>query len=373
MRNAAKILLAVALAATLQWARTPVFATPRARSGHMIRRRVGDELSSVFYGVQNPNFQAAVASAWAFVQATLTPAANLAKSLQQVREFASNWRKQKPFEGQDADTHVKELTGRIEEAIAAGKNVLIPTAQEADLPLEPIRGAPFEKLMVAAPQNISMVGVYALHAEPGAGKSTAATLAALELKGRQPKDVIVVLQNDFERQVESFRLRVLARAANANLHQIIVIGQSEAAAKDIGDLNGDTTQKGEQMPAVWYRWSREETLELLNRTSGIQELLEQQLGKDREQRAEERNVLLTEALELALERSQIPDKYGCWRPRSTTRYIMTGNRPTAPTAPLPIPGEATGSFSYISFSMSSKKVFDELLDQSSKCRPTHSF
>ena len=67
--------------------------------------------------------------------------------------------------------------------------------------------------------------------------------------------------------------------------------------------------------------------------------------------------LLTEALELALERSQIPDKYGCWRPRSTIRYIMTGNRPTAPTAPLPIPGGATGSFSYISFSMSSKKRY----------------
>ena len=284
------------------------------------------------------------------------------------------------------------------------RTVLIPTVQEADLPLEPIRGTPFEKLMVATLQNISMVGVYALHAEPGAGKSTAATLAALELKGRQLKDVIVVLQNDFERQLESFfclsnikftaeiarpflamlrekgirlrlildnvldsstmsgqtgdRLRVLARAANDNLHQVIVIVQSEAVANDIAGLNGDTTQKGEQMPAVWYRWSREETLELLNRTSDIQELLEKQLGKDREQReAEERTVLLTEALELALERSQIPHKYGCWRPRSTIRYIMTGNRPTAPTAPLPIPGGATGSFSYISFSMSSKKRY----------------
>ena len=186
--------------------------------------------------------------------------------------------------------------------------------------------------MVAALQNISMVGVYALHAEPGAGKSTAATLAALELKGRKAKDVIVLLQNDFERQLKSFfclsnieftaeiarpflamlrekgirlrlildnvldtdsrtmsgqtgdRLRVLARAANDNLHQVIVIVQSEAVANDIAGLNGDTTQKGEQMPAVWYRWSREETLELLNRTSDIQELLEKQLGKDRERR-----------------------------------------------------------------------------------------
>ena len=36
-----------------------------------------------------------------------------------------------------------------------------------------------------------------------------------------------------------------------------------------------------------------------------------------------KNVLLAEALE----RSEIPDKYGCWRPRSTKRYIMTGDRP----------------------------------------------
>ena len=37
---------------------------------------------------------------------------------------------------------------------------------------------------------------------------------------------------------------------------------------------------------MWYRWSREETLELLNRISDIQELLEKQLGYDGE--AEER-------------------------------------------------------------------------------------
>ena len=153
------------------------------------------------------------------VQTTLTPAANLAKSLQQVREFAKTWGERTPFEGKDADKHVEELTGAIEKTIAAGKNVLIPTVQEADLPLEPIRGTPFEKLMVAALQNISMVGVYALHAEPGAGKSTAATLAALELKGRQPKDVIVVLQNDFERQLDRVFLLPLQHQIYINLLQ----------------------------------------------------------------------------------------------------------------------------------------------------------
>ena len=59
-------------------------------------------------------------------------------------------------------------------------------------------------LMVGVLQNTSLAGVYTLHAEPGAGKSTAATLAALELKERQPKDVIVLLQNDLERQLKSF-------------------------------------------------------------------------------------------------------------------------------------------------------------------------
>ncbi|CAE7214272.1 unnamed protein product, partial [Symbiodinium sp. CCMP2456] len=317
--------------------------------------------------------------AWTVVQATLTPAFELVQSLEKVQEFAETWRKQELFEGNDAKKHVDKLTTSIEQAVDEGNTVLIPIAQEADLPLKPIRGTPFEKLMVAVLQNTSVAGVYALHAEPGVGKSTAATLAALELKGRQPTDVIVLLQNDFERQLESFfcvsnikfsaeiarpfftslkdkgirvrlildnvldsgrinellgdRLRVIARAANDNLHQVIVIVQSEAAANEVGDLNGDTTQKGNQMPAECYRWSREEAQELLNSTK-IRELLKQRLRPDEE--ADDLNGLLAEALE----RSEIPDKHGGWRPRSTIRYIMTGDRPSAP---LPIPGPSTAS------------------------------
>ncbi|CAK9090765.1 Uncharacterized protein (Fragment) [Durusdinium trenchii] len=107
-------------------------------------------------------------------------------------------------DAQDAKKHASELAGEIEKAVTAGQNVLIPFAQEEDLPLLPIRGTPFEKLMVATLQNTSMIGVYAVHAEPGAGKSTAAALAALELLGRETKDIIVLLQNDFERQLKSF-------------------------------------------------------------------------------------------------------------------------------------------------------------------------
>ena len=143
------------------------------------------------------------------------------------------------------------------------------------------------------------------------------------------------------------RLRVLARAANDNFHQVIVIAQSEAAAKNIGDLNGDTTQKGNQMPAESYRWSREETQELLSSTN-IRELLKKRLRQEEEN--DGLNVLLAGALKF----SEIPDKYGCWRPRSTKRYIMTGERPTAP---LPIPGRvrahvmcaSADSFSFLFF------------------------
>ena len=353
--NATRILLAAALAAILQ-ARAPVFATPWARRLHSSRRRAADEPSAVVNLVQDPSLAAP------------KPAAELVQGLEKAHEFARAWGGQAPFAAKDAEgagKHVERLTGEIAKAVAGRENVLIPFAQ--DLPPEPIRGTPFEKLMVAVPQNTSVAGVYALHAERGAGKSTAATLAALELKGRQPKDVIILLQNDFERQLESFfrlsnlkytaeiasafftnlkekgirvrlildnvldggttsaqsahRYRMLARAANDNLHQVIVIVQSEAAAKNIGDLSGDTTQKGNQMPAEFYRWSREGTLELLNRTTNTEELLKKRLGDDGE--ADDLNVLEAEALE----RSKIPDEYGRWRPRSTIRYIMTGDTP----------------------------------------------
>ncbi|CAE7280203.1 unnamed protein product, partial [Symbiodinium sp. CCMP2456] len=326
--NATRVLLAVALAAVVQRARTLVFATPRTRSRHVFRRRTLDELSALANFVQDPSFLASVASAWNVVQTTLTPAAELVDSLEKVQKFAETWRERELYEGNDAKTHVDKLTEGIEQAVDAGNSVLIPIAQEADLPPEPIRGTPFEQLMVAVLQNTSVAGVYALHAEPGAGKSTAATLAALELKGRRSNEVIVLLQNDLERQLESFfrlsdvkytaeiarpfftslknkgiklrlildnvldsgtidpqtadRLRALARAANDNLHQVIVIVQREAAAQEIGGLNGDATRKGNQMPAEFYRWSRGETEELLKSTN-IQELLKKPLRDDEAQ------------------------------------------------------------------------------------------
>ena len=116
------------------------------------------------------------------------------------------------------------------------------------------------------------------------------------------------------------RLRVLARAANDKLHQVMIIVQSEAAAKAIGDLNGATTKKGSQMPAEFYRWSREETVKLLNGLENKEELLKTRLGE----------ADLKDLEAEALERAAIPDQYGLWRPRDTLRYIMTGDPPEAP-------------------------------------------
>ena len=105
--------------------------------------------------------------------------------------------------------------------------------------------------------------------------------------------------------------RVLAAAAE-HAHQVVFLVQSENSAA-IAGLNGDTTSIPPQQirSAAAYRWSREETLDLL-----------QGFG------------LSTKAEEI-LEQSQIPDESGGWRPRSTTVYIQTGRKPTAP---CPAPG-----------------------------------
>ena len=148
--------------------------------------------------------------------------------------------------------------------------------------------------------------------------------------------------------ISADRLRVLARAANDNLHQVILIVQSEAAAKAIGDLNGATTKKGSQMPAEFYRWSREETLELLNRLENKEELLKKRLGDG-----------LKDLEAEALERAAIPDQYGLWRPRDTLRYIMTGDPPEAP-----LPGRFEISFLLKNFKTKFEKK-DILKDSSS--------
>lgn len=271
-----------------------------------------------------------------------------------MQRFASEWKEQKPFKGENAMEHASKLTKDIEKAITAGDNVLIPGAQEADLPLQPIRGTPFEKLMVSICFHASeyQLDWNLRRAEPGAGKSTAAALAALELLGRQSQDVYRTTLNGNSRFSSAFptpsllrtlpalchppsegdqtegnnvlddgvidqgdNIRVLTRAACDNLHHIIFIVQSEAAEEDISALNGDATNiSPQQMPAPLY-WSEEETLALLNCSDDMQKLCKKRLSADAGAEAVE--GLTAEVLE----QSKIPDEFGRWRPRSTKLYI----------------------------------------------------
>ncbi|CAK9041364.1 unnamed protein product [Durusdinium trenchii] len=86
------------------------------------------------------------------------------------------------------------------------------------------------------------------------------------------------------------------------------------------------------MPGTFYRWSEDQTRALLN-CLDMQKLLKKR-RKPADGGAEEVDVLDGLMAEV-LEELKIPDAYGCWRPRSTKRHIMTGDRPTAP---LPIRG-----------------------------------
>ena len=170
---------------------------------------------------------------------------------------------------------------------------------------------------------------------------------------------------------------MLARAACDNLHQIIFIVQSETAAEEISRLNGDNTKiSPQQMPGTFYRWSEDQTRALLN-CLDMQKLLKKR-RKPADGGAEEVDVLDGLMAEV-LEELKIPDAYGCWRPRSTKRHIMTGDRPTAP---LPIRGWAhqdslvtrqgccikNAELIGVSFSiLYSKEVLDGILEhQSSK-------
>ncbi|CAE7825092.1 unnamed protein product [Symbiodinium sp. CCMP2456] len=337
------------------------FAAPAGR-GQMPRRSLPEFVSAAFDIAQDPSVQAA----WGLVVTSLDglkSAADLSEAFGQVLKLSNTWEQQALFEGNDLPEHVSRLTKDIEERLQKGQNVLIPGAQDGELPAQPVRGTPFEKLMTAVLQNSRLIGTFAVYAEPGAGKSTAATLAALELSERLPTDLIVLLQNNYDLQLKRFfrlsnveftaevaralfaslrqkgiRLRlmfdnvldsamgrqdedttrVLARAAAEHAHQVVFLVQSENSAAAIAGLNGDTTSIPPQQTraAAAYRWSREETLDLL-----------QGLG------------LSKEADEI-LEQSQIPDEFGGWRPRSTKIYIQTRRKPTAPR---PAPGTGASS------------------------------
>ena len=125
----------------------------------------------------------------------------------------------------------------------------------------------------------------------------------------------MVLDNTFDQGLHGQKgwsvtvLMELTRFAHEFDHHLIVITQSEEAANEVDDLNGERTRKVEQSEAPFYRWSKEQAQKYLKTMT-----------------------TLTKGVEEVLKMSEVPDKFGGWRPVSIKEYLRTGRRPKAPKA-----------------------------------------
>ena len=231
-----------------------------------------------------------------------------------------------------------------------GKSI-IPRSQR--VPQQPIENTSFERLMMTVLADNQTTGVSAVHAEPGIGKSTATTLA---LRNGMPNSSVgVLLQGDFQKNLRDFsraadaadavqvaavlfdliqargiRLQILfdntfdqgvqgqknlllglTRSAFDCGHHLLVVTQSEKAAQEVANLNGERSRAWAQNDARSYRWRRTEARKYL-----------------------ENNPLLSneQTIDAVLNSTAVPDEIGGWRPVSMDEYLRTGRRPQAPQA-----------------------------------------
>ena len=263
--------------------------------------------------------------------------------------------------GDNITQHTSSLVQRMEETIQSTGNIIISSTQRAQLPSEPVRRTYLEQLMVAVLCDKSAVGMSAIYAEAGTGKSVAVLLAATQVARAQTSDFFVVLQNDLDESLKKFLrlsevssaadiatsffialqernirlhlvfdnvldsgvggdkekdiLKALARGSSEFGHQVVFTMQNKESAESVATLNGDTTRMAQQQDNAIgaYRWTRNET-ELLIRT----------LSNERQD---------TVQLAQLIKETEIPDEIGRWRPRATKLFIQAGLRPTAPLKP----------------------------------------
>ena len=256
--------------------------------------------------------------------------------------------------GDNIPEHTSSLIQSMEENMRGGNNFLTSDAQKAELPSEPVRSTYFEQLMVAVlcDKNPGMSAVYA---EAGTGKSVAILLAVAEVARTKTSDFFVVLQNDLAESLKNFLrlsevssaadiatsffialqerkvrlhlvfdnvldsgvggdkqkdiLKALARGASEHGHQVVFTMQGKEAAESVSELNGDTTYMAELQDKSYgaYRWTKNETVQLIQRLSDGQQ---------------DANQILAD--------SEIPDEIGRWRPRSTKLFIQFGRKPSRP-------------------------------------------
>ncbi|CAJ1367716.1 unnamed protein product [Effrenium voratum] len=252
---------------------------------------------------------------------------------------------------QDIPDHADKLVKKLVESQQRGQHPII--LREQRIPELPVEGTSFEELMITLLNDNRSSGLSAAHAEPGVGKSIATALA---LQKCEKSAVSVLLQGEFTYSLEEFfripakwaaqvafklfrrlsqrgiRLQMvldntfdqglhgqkgwsvtvlmeLTRFAHEFDHHLIVITQSEEAANEVDDLNGERTRKVEQSEAPFYRWSKEQAQKYLKTMT-----------------------TLTKGVEEVLKMSEVPDKFGGWRPVSIKEYLRTGRRPKAPKA-----------------------------------------
>ena len=248
-------------------------------------------------------------------------------------------------------TTVKNHAKKLLELMSA-QQTIIP--QVVELPEQLIEGTDFEKLMITVLKNNRTGGLSAVHAEPGVGKSVATAMALPNCT--QKSAVTVLLQRDFQKNLKGFfrvadvadavdvaseqfrilkqrgiRLQMvfdntfdtgvgndpsllmgLTRHAFSFGHHLIVITQSEEAAREAGTLNGARTRLWPQQVGHAYRWSNSQAREYLatksTRVSNVNEM----------------------QVEEVLNMTQIPDEFGGWKPVDIDEFLQTGRRPRAP-------------------------------------------
>ena len=116
--------------------------------------------------------------------------------------------------GDNITEHASSLVQRMEETMQSTGNIVISSAQRAQLPSEPVRRTYLEQLMVAVLRDKSP-GMSAIYAEAGTGKSVAVLLAATEVARTQTSDFYVVLHNSLDESLKKFlRLSEVSSAAD---------------------------------------------------------------------------------------------------------------------------------------------------------------
>ena len=242
--------------------------------------------------------------------------------------------------------HAQKLLDRLVSAQKRGKSI-IPRSQR--VPQQPIENTSFERLMMTVLADNQTTGSLQ-HQNHWQVHCTTRTR-----NGMPNSSVGVLLQGDFQKNLRDFsraadaadavqvaavlfdliqargiRLQILfdntfdqgvqgqknlllglTRSAFDCGHHLLVVTQSEKAAQEVANLNGERSRAWAQNDARSYRWRRTEARKYL-----------------------ENNPLLSneQTIDAVLNSTAVPDEIGGWRPVSMDEYLRTGRRPQAPQA-----------------------------------------